>query len=100
MIRELNRNNETDWNERIQLELNLADIQAIYDCVGAIPDHYLDVKHKLTAFGGRKKGYYGELLTDLYESLHVILCEHNGVTDDDMMVNPNVSVKVIGDDEE
>ena len=34
MIRELNRNNETDWNERIQLELNLADIQAIYDCVG------------------------------------------------------------------
>ena len=100
MIRELNRNNETDWNEKIQLELNLADIQAIYDCVGVIPDHYLDVKHKLTAFGGHKKGYYGELLTDLYESLHVILCEHNGVTDDDMMVNPNVSIKVIGDDEE
>ena len=98
MIRELNRNNETDWNERIQLELNLADIQAIYDCVGAIPDHYLDVKHKLTAFGGRKKGYYRELLTDLYESLHVILCEHNGVTDDDMMINPSVSLEIVGEE--
>lgn len=99
MIKELGRNDKTDWHEKIQLELDLADIQAIYDCVGAIPDYYLNVKHKHTAFGGRESNYYVELLLNLYESLNIILLEHNGVTDDDMMVNPNIGVKVIGDDE-
>lgn len=98
MIKELGRNTKTDWNEKIQLELNLSDIQIIYDCVGTVPEKYIDIKHKHSAFGGKEKGYYGELLTDIYESLHVILCEHNGITDDDMMINPSVSLEIVGEE--
>ena len=99
MIKELGRKTDTNWHEKIQLELDLSDIQIIYDCIGAIPERYISVKHKNSAFGNRKKGYYGELLTDIYESLETILFEHNGVTDNDKMINPHISVEVIGDDE-
>ena len=31
---------------------------------------------------------------DLYEGLHTILSEHNGITDDDKMVNLNVELEI------
>lgn len=94
MIRELSRNNVADWDERIQLELDLADIQAIFDCVNAIPSEYLMIRHKHTPFNGKR--CYTDLLNDIYESLYVILCEHNGVTNNNPMVT-NVKVEIVGD---
>ena len=49
MIKEINRNNETNWFEKIQLEMNLQDLQILYDCLGAVPNKYLMEKHKYTS---------------------------------------------------
>lgn len=92
MIKELNRNNKTDWNEEIQIELTLADLQIIYDCVGAMPIQYLKLKHENTNFNNLSKD--AELLTDIYESLHIILSEHNGINDDNPTVNNNIDIEI------
>lgn len=96
MIKELGRKTETDWHEKIQLEMTLQDLQIIYDCIGAVPPKYFDIKHKCTTFN-RLHEVYNDLINDLYDDLNQIILEHNGVTDDDMMVNNNVDLKVIGE---
>ena len=100
MIRELGRNAETNWYEKIQLEMTLSDLQYIYDCIGAVPPKYVEIKHKHSSFN-RDESIYRDISTDLYESLHTILSEHNGVTDDDMMINTNIELDIdMGYDEE
>lgn len=89
MIKELNRNNKTNWYEKIQLEMNLQDLQVLYDCIGAVPNKYLEEKHKYTSFN-----YIDDIAVDLYEGLNKILSEHNGITDDDKMVNLNVELEI------
>ena len=89
MIRELNRNNKTNWSEKIQLEMNLSDLQVLYDCIGAVPNKYLEEKHKNTSFN-----YIDDITIDLYEGLNRLLSEHNGITDDNKMVNLNVELEI------
>ena len=89
MIRELNRNNKTNWSEKIQLEMNLSDLQVLYDCIGAVPNKYLEKKHKNTSFN-----YIDDITIDLYEGLNRLLSEHNGITDDNKMVNLNVELEI------
>ena len=89
MIREINRNNETNWYEKIQLEMNLQDLQVLYDCIGAVPNKYLEEKHKHTSFN-----YIDDITIDLYEGLNKLLSEHNGITDDNKMVNLNVELEM------
>lgn len=93
MIRELNRNNETKWNEKIQIELSLEDLQVVYDCIGAVPPRFINIKHNNTSFN-RSNEYHKLLLHGLYEDLHTIISEHNGVTDDDMMIT-EVSLEIV-----
>lgn len=99
MIRELSRNNKTDWYEKIQLELDLQDLQIIYDAIGAIPPKYLEKKHKVTHFHKEEECYI-EQLNDLYEDLYVIITEHNGVNDDNIMVNTEIELKLVGEENE
>ena len=40
MIKELNDNVTPNWGETIRLEMDLEDLQIIYDCVGAVPLKY------------------------------------------------------------
>ena len=97
MIRELGRNTITDWYEKIQIELNLHDLQLLYDCLGATPIEYIKEKHKYTPFS-LMETVYNDISVDLYEGLHTILSEHNGITDDNKMVNTNIELEVIKDE--
>lgn len=100
MIRDLTRNNQTNWQEKIRIELELSDLQILYDAIGILPPKYLKIKHKNTSFNKNDLYYYSRHINDLYEDLHVIISEHNGVDDDNKMVNTNVEVEVKGIDEE
>lgn len=94
MIKELNRNNKTNWYEKIQLEMTLQDLQILYDCLGAVPNKYLIEKHKHTSLNYIDDLMCSEISSDLYEGLNKILSEHNGITDDDKMVNLNVELEI------
>ena len=96
MIKEINRNNETNWFEKIQLEMNLQDLQILYDCLGAVPNKYLIEKHKYTSLNyiNDSNSFCNDITSDLYESLNKILSKHNGITDDDAMVNLNVELEI------
>lgn len=93
MIRELGRKTETNWYEKIQLEMTLSDLQYIYDCIGAVPPKYVAIKHKNSPFS-MGESTYNDISTDLYDSLHTILSEHNGVTDDNVMINTSVELDI------
>lgn len=95
MIKELNRNNETNWKEKIQIELSLEDLQIIYDCVGAIPSKYIPLKHLNTKFGSNISKIYPRILNELYEALDTIISEHNGITDNDIMANTEITLEII-----
>ena len=97
MIRELGRNTIVDWYEKVQIELNLHDLQILYDCIGATPIEYIKEKHKCTPFN-LMETVYNDISVDLYEGLNIILSEHNGITDDDKMVNTNIELEVIKDE--
>ena len=97
MIRELGRKTIVDWYEKVQIELNLHDLQLLYDCIGAVPIEYIKEKHKCTPFN-LMETVYNDISVDLYEGLHTILSEHNGITDDDKMVNTNIELEVIKDE--
>lgn len=87
MIKELNTNKSTNWEEQIELKLSLADLQIIYDCVGAVPIRYLSNKHQNTNFDvGR---YTANIVTNIYHELEDIIFTHNGITDNDEHVNLN-----------
>lgn len=94
MIKELGRNNETNWSEKIQIELPLSDLQILYDSIGAMPPQYLKIKHKCTKFNHDN---YTDMINDIYEGLHNILLEHNGVTDDDPMANIEIELEITGE---
>ena len=95
MIKELNKNNETNWYEKIQLEMSLQDLQIIFDCIGAIPTKYLEFKHRNTKFGlNYTYNDYCDLANNIYEDLEQIISKHNGITDDDMMINNDIELKL------
>jgi hypothetical protein len=95
MIREINRNNETNWHEKIQLEMNLQDLQILYDCLGAVPNKYLIEKYKYTSLNYIDSSICGDITSDLYESLNKIISEHNGVTDDNAMINSDIELVIL-----
>ena len=95
MIRELNRNNKTNWYEKIQLEMTLQDLQILYDCLGAVPNKYLIEKHKYTSLNYIDSSICGDITSDLYESLNKIISEHNGVTDDNAMINSDIELVIL-----
>lgn len=94
MIREINRNNKTNWYEKIQLEMTLQDLQILYDCLGAVPNKYLIEKHKYTSLNYIDDSMCSEISSDLYEGLNKILSEHNGITDDDTMINSDIELVI------
>ena len=94
MIKEINRNNKTDWFERIQLEMTLQDLQILYDCLGAVPNKYLIEKHKYTSLNYIDSSICSDITSDLYESLNKIISEHNGVTDDNAMINSDIELVI------
>lgn len=95
MIREINRNNETNWYEKIQLEMSLQDLQILYDCLGAVPNKYLIEKHKYTSLSYIDNSICSDITNDLYESLNKILSEHNGITDDNAMINSDMELVIL-----
>lgn len=99
MIKDLSRKQDTNWDEKISIELDLSELQIIFDSVGAIPPNYVFKKHKLTKFN-RPYEYYMNKLTEMYEELYVIISEHNGVDDDDKLVNTEIELQITGDDKE
>lgn len=96
MIKELGITNETDWNETVQIELSLAELQIIYDCVGAVPIKYLNIKHKDNAFTDK---YNASMFNGIYNELDDILFRHNGLTDDDIDVDTFVELDIVKGDE-
>ena len=96
MIRELGKGTRTDWNEKLNIEMTLQDLQILYDCIGAVPTKYLEEKHKNTIFNTIINQSYSceEITNDLYESLYTIVSRHNGVVDDNQMVNINVELSL------
>ena len=94
MIKEINRNNKTDWFERIQLEMTLQDLQILYDCLGAVPNKYLIEKHKYTSLNYIDNSICGDITSDLYESLNKVISEHNGITDDNAMINSDIELVI------
>ena len=99
MIKELNRDNETNWSKKIQLELPLSDLQIIYDCIGAVPPNYLTARHKNTKFKHSDKEFV-ETIDEIYGELETILTEYNGVTDNDYMINTFISLEMVGEEDE
>ena len=84
-----------NWNESIQLEMTLADLQIIYDCVGAVPLNYLKSKHKNTPF--KMNCYTTDMYTELYEELQDVIKRHNGITDEDECINLDIGLTITGE---
>ena len=76
--------------------MSLADLQVIYDCVGAVPLDYLKAKHKNTNF----KDYSAIMITDLYEELDNIIYKHYGIGDNNENVNLDITLEMIGEENE
>ena len=96
MIKELGIVDEADWNEKVQIELSVADLQIIYDCVGAVPIKYLDLKHKDNAFINK---YNASMFNGIYNELDDILFRHNGLTDYGLDVDTFVELDIVQGDE-
>lgn len=95
MIKESNRIETPNWEENIQLEMSLADLQIIYDCIGAVPLSYLKAKHKNTNF--EVKCYSANVFNEIYNELDEVVVRHNGITDNDANVNLDVELNMIGE---
>ena len=95
MIKKCIKEPKPNWGETIQLEIDLADLQIIYDCVGAVPIKYLKAKHKDTQF--EINCYTSDMFTELYEELQNIIYRHNGITDDDDNVNIDIMLDIVGE---
>lgn len=100
MIKELNKTNKTNWYEKIQLEMTLQDLQILYDCLGGVPIKYLVKKHENTSLNYIDNSICSGIVDDLYNGLDKILSEHNGITDDNMMVNTNIELDIKNGDDE
>lgn len=100
MIKELGMINEADWNEKIQIELSVADLQIIYDCVGAVPLKYLNLKHKDNSFTNKFNATMVATMVDgIYNELDEILFRHNGLTDDRLDIDDYIELDIIRGDE-
>lgn len=97
MIKELNKNYEPNWDEKIKISLPLKDLQLIYDCIGAVPLKYINYKHKNTNFNNQ---YTAEEFNSIYNDLDDIIRIHNGITDDNKNVNINLELDIIGEEYE
>lgn len=95
MIKELGVVDEADWNKKIQIELSVADLQIIYDCVGAVPLKYLNLKHKDNIFYNK---YDATIFNNIYTRLDDILFRHNGLTDNESNVNIDIELDIIGEE--
>lgn len=96
MIRELGVNEEINWDEKVQIELSVAELQIIYDCVGAVPLKYLNLKHSYSTFGNK---YNATMFNGMYRELDDILFRHNGLTDDGLDVDTFVELDIVQGDE-
>ena len=96
MIKELGITNETNWNEKVQIELSVTDLQIIYDCVGAVPLKYLDLKHKNNAFSNK---YNASMVNGIYNELNDILFRHNGLIDDGLDTDTFIELDIVKGDE-
>lgn len=96
MIRELNKNYEPHWNEKLEISLSLRELQLIYDCIGAVPFKYINCKHEKSKF---YKECTAEEFNTIYSNLDDIIRNHNGVTDDDRNVNINLELDIVGEEE-
>ena len=95
MIKELRKDNKVDWNEKITIELTLADLQLLYDCIGAVPWHYVTLRHKDTSFKSNAENISG---SSLYDNLEDILAKHNGLIDyeeNNLNLNLNLTLETI-----
>ena len=97
MIKELGEEYEykTDWTKKINLSVSLRDLQIIYDCIGAVPSKYLELKHKNTRFPITE---FSELINHMYDEIDCILDRHNAITDYDSNINNNVELEVINNE--
>lgn len=105
MIKDLTKTFETNWNERIYLQLPLADLQIIYDCIGAVPSNYLIRKHEKSRFladviDKSKFNDFSARINTLYNELDEIVSRYNGITDMDLSVNTDIELDIIEDTEE
>lgn len=96
MIKELGIIDETDWNEKVQIELSISDLQIIYDCVGAVPLKYLNIRHKDNSFTNK---FNATMFNGIYNELDDILFRHNGLTDDGLDVDTFVKLDIVQGDE-
>lgn len=92
MIKESGITNDVDWNEKVQIELSVADLQIIYDCVGAVPIKYLNLKHKNDMFATK---YDATIFNSLYNELDDILFRHNGLTDEGLSADAFVELNIV-----
>lgn len=82
-------NPNIDWNEKITLELSLADLQLLYDCVGAVPWSYIVSRHEKTSFTIDNIRF-----SDLYNELEEVLNNHHGLIDYDDENNLNLNIEL------
>ena len=94
MIKDLTKGDKTNWGEKIQIELTLADLQMIYDCIGAVPPKYLRKKHEKTNFNKTSEYYFENIFHSVYEELEYIVKAHNGIIDTDENVNINMTLDI------
>ena len=78
---------KTYWDEKITVELTLADLQLLYDCVGAVSWRYILLRHDKTIFKEKILLKNSSNLTCLYNELEKIVDKHNGLTDEDSISN-------------
>ena len=78
MIKEIRKDNKINWDEKITIELTLADLQLLYDCIGAVPWNYIALRHKNTFFKSNAENMSN---SSLYNDLEDILAKHNGLID-------------------
>ena len=97
MVKELNRDCEPNWDEKIEISLSLRDLQLIYDCIGGVPLNYLNHKHKTSKFLNKYDATY---FTRLYNELDEILNFHNGIVDEDTTINYAELIMTDGDENE
>lgn len=96
MIKELGQDKSADWDEIVQIELSVADLQMLYDCVGAVPLKYFNIRHQKDAFFTK---YDANSFDSLYNQLDEILFRHKGITDDSLDVT-FVELEIVEDKEE
>lgn len=95
MIKDLTKKYGVNWDEKIQIELNLADLQIIYDSIGSIPATYFIKKHIKSGFSNIVKNDFSSRLIAIYNELDDLITRYNGITDNDLDVNINLELEIV-----